>query len=109
MTEDNRIPEIRAAIDEADEKVPGVVPMSAWIYDPRAFFDRIRAILDSAPPADGSCPDGECNQGMCGGISDPAGPCGGCCGCLSGCLDAGPPLRASEERAIPEPTEGTQA
>lgn len=51
MTEDNRIPEIRAVLDEADEKVPGVVPMSAWIYDPRAFFDRIQAILDSAPPA----------------------------------------------------------
>lgn len=47
MGEDNRIREIRAVLDEADEKVPGVVPMSAWIYDARAFFDRIRAILDS--------------------------------------------------------------
>lgn len=37
-----------------------------------------------------SCPAGECNLGMCGGTSDHNGPCGGCCGCLGGCLDARP-------------------
>lgn len=48
----------------------------------------------SADPEDtdeeqGRCPSGECMLGMCGGTGDRYGPCGGCCGCLSVCLDEG--------------------
>ncbi|MFJ1765035.1 hypothetical protein ACIOD2_32240 [Amycolatopsis sp. NPDC088138] len=52
MTEDNRIPEIRAVLDE----LPGIEPHeqdATWrIADSRSkALQRIRAILDSAPPA----------------------------------------------------------
>jgi len=65
-------------------------PVGGWLL--RGMLDmvpdewvRLAPLPDSETE---SCPAGECNLGMCGGISDSAGPCGGCCGCLGGCLDA---------------------
>lgn len=37
-----------------------------------------------------ACPKGTCTLGTCGGLYDYDGPCGGCCGCLSDCLNVGP-------------------
>jgi hypothetical protein len=78
-----------------------------------AWIEHVRAALQGDQPTEPPkhaaepCPPGECNQGMCGGFSDHNGPCGGCCGCLGGCLDfrpagrtalSGVELRSVEER-----------
>jgi hypothetical protein len=82
-SEDPRVSEIRQRValhlSERNEAWTKLVRVRA-VLDECADGDgcrcpvRIRAILDHAPPADESCPDGECNQGMCAG---PPEPCGG--------------------------------
>lgn len=73
-------------------------------YGPR-FLSRIRAILarPAAAPAK-SCAIGACKLGTCGGMADYQGPCGGCCRCLSGCLESDDYLGPA---ASAEPREGT--
>ncbi|MGW3992404.1 hypothetical protein ACWEF6_02840 [Amycolatopsis sp. NPDC004772] len=82
----------RAAADEflAACSTGGVlVQRSEWtdVEDIAAQLREERAVAEARPHDPEPCPAGECNQGMCGGTSDHNGPCGGCCGCLGGCLD----------------------
>lgn len=82
--------------DDPDEWWPephlaiAIVGGQPWLWlhhleDPPAEMLRLVS-RPSTPGGDVEpCPAGECNLGMCAGLPE---PCGGCCGCAGGCLEA---------------------
>jgi hypothetical protein len=98
-SESNLIRGIRAILDS-----PSAAPVEpAMTYDQgyedgrrQGYGQGWRDHVNGAPFTHGNvvehrkepCALGVCKLGTCGGMADDLGPCGGCCSCLSGCLES---------------------